>query len=128
MFSGEDIVEFRYSSGNCFSGYEIIEIKSTDYNVIARYIPSIREKNNGAAENKCVLLVKDWNDYIRSICKIADKWEPGYVNNKILDGFQWSMSYLRKNGDKKDYHGSNAFPDNWPKFEKIINKIKEQIR
>jgi len=127
MFSANDIIEMQYSCGGCFSGYNKIEIKANEDNASIMSFPSIRNKKNGITESGYILPIKEWKKYSNKINKITKKWAAKYVNNNIMDGYQWSLSFLFRNGEKKDYYGSNSFPDNWNDFKKILTKIEQRL-
>jgi hypothetical protein len=63
------------------------------------------------------------NTFINSIrnCRIL-KWENNYNNPHILDGTQWSLN-IELDDRIIEKSGSNAYPNEWEKFCKIVQKL-----
>jgi hypothetical protein len=72
----------------------------------------------------------EWLDFIRALyeCRI-DKWEEYYNNSTALDGTQWTLKIFSLDRDLPyESGGSNRYPQNWEKFEKIMKGMETKIK
>lgn len=53
-------------------------------------------------------------------------WEEHYVNRRVKDGHQWKVIIAYANKEKI-VNGSNARPENFIEFLKVIELLKEKI-
>jgi hypothetical protein len=51
----------------------------------------------------------------------VQEWD-NYFSSNILDGTQWELVLVMKDGRRVERSGSNAYPSDWKKFLKLINK------
>lgn len=51
-----------------------------------------------------------------------NKWKDEYVNRDIMDGYQWSMRIVFRDGTERKIYGSNKKPKN---FDKVISAIND---
>ena len=56
-----------------------------------------------------------------------ESWKSDYDDPSILDGTQWSLRYKNHGENERKSWGSNAYPDNWADFLKIVNDIMKRL-
>jgi hypothetical protein len=81
---------------------------------------------------KLELDMGEWLDFIRALykCRI-DEWKIFYDNPTALDGEQWRLQIFFLNRLERERFtsgGSNRYPQNWEKFEKIMKGKKKKIK
>jgi len=71
--------------------------------------------------------ITEWLDFVNSFYNLNNKWKERYSNKGILDGTGWNLSIFFLDKDNKlklfRFSGSNAYPENWGEFTKIMEKI-----
>lgn len=53
-------------------------------------------------------------------------WEDKYWAN-ILDGEQWKLRYQYEGENEREIFGSNAYPENWNQFSKLMTTIAKKL-
>ncbi len=108
----------KVSIGGYFGGHYEVEIdlsrkklkwEHREYGEINHYSKSIRQ----VTSDKLI-------DELRNLNLL--KWKKEYNDSQICDGTQWEIEIVR---DKKNIciYGSNAYPDEWDQFCRLIRKI-----
>ena len=114
----------KFSIGGYFGGYNTIEIFidgekiSHEVNLSPESLPPMLKPFEKTINAKMWLAeLEELNIF---------SWRKSYVDPHVCDGTQWSL--LFKDGKKiYDGGGSNAYPENWIWFIKLINEIYEDF-
>lgn len=51
-------------------------------------------------------------------------WKKEYIDHNIMDGTQWTVEIYYADGKVKEIYGSNKYPQNFEKLEKIFSRVK----
>ena len=66
--------------------------------------------------------------YLDSLYRIIDDWQKEYINMKIIDGDRWKLTITYINGNKKEYYGKSSYPTNFEAFERLNQKLIEEVQ
>ena len=66
--------------------------------------------------------------YLDSLYRIIDDWQKEYINTKIIDGDTWKLVITYINGNKKEYYGKSSYPANFEAFERLNQKLIEEVQ
>ena len=67
-------------------------------------------------------------EYLRNLFCIIDSWNKEYINTKMIDGSSWSLSIIYSNGNKKEYSGKSSYPNNFEAFERLNQKLINEVQ
>lgn len=81
-------------------------------------------KNKIKAENINNKLVIQ---FIDDLFRIIDDWKSNYENSNLIDGTEWNLQIMYRNGKIQSYSGRNNFPNNFECIEKIKSKLIDSI-
>ena len=121
----EKLIRFYFSIGGYFGGYGSIDVVKNDNEIKYRY-----EHDQNTIDEEYNLSKERWREFINKIFDLKIyKWREKYYNNDILDGTQWEleMEFSGIENSKFESYGSNEYPYNWEKFEKIISNFFPQM-
>lgn len=65
------------------------------------------------------IVIKFLDLFFRTI----DSWKEEYIDNSAVDGIEWDLKIIYKNGHEEYYCGKNDFPDNYEILDKLIEKM-----
>lgn len=65
-----------------------------------------------------------WAEKLKAIG--FDQWQDKYWI-AACDGEQWELRYKFEGESKRSVNGSNAYPDNWEPFQKLIKSLVKKI-
>ena len=66
------------------------------------------------------LLTDDIPALVHRIREIVSSWEHEMVNNNILDGMSYHVTFYKNGIKEADYQGQNKFPNNFADFINLL--------
>lgn len=66
-------------------------------------------------------------EYLDSLFHIIDDWKKEYISTAFLDGNEWKLSITYIDGKTKEYSGKACFPNNFEAFERLNQKLIEEV-
>lgn len=118
----------RLRRGGFFKGTSLIKIDCLDGRLKLNYY--ISEKRNG---NPRLLHTNDTWSKERSKLWLAkfemihfNLWSDSYCTD-VLDGEQWKLTIKLGEQNERKISGSNAYPDDWNDFIKLISNIVQKL-
>lgn len=120
----ETVKSFAFSCGGYFNGYDYFLIEENNYIITLTITPSILSERTEISKE---ITYDEWFEFLDIIYSklFIHEWNKEYVNNDILDGTQWSITFKLEDGKEIKYHGSNEYPAYWKEFLVFINKYAE---
>lgn len=87
--------------------------------------------------NKSKILYKDISrtiddnvvfKYLESLFCIIYSWEEEYIDTRTIDGNYWNLSITYLDDSKKEYYGKANYPNNFEAFERLNQKLIEEVQ
>ena len=75
----------------------------------------------------CIISEEKTFEYLRNLFCIIDSWNKEYFNTKMIDGSSWNLSIIYYNGNKKEYSGKSSYPKNFEAFERLNQKLIDEV-
>lgn len=76
-------------------------------------------------EDSYYLLSMDIPEFVRRLKAIVSSWEHEMVDERILDGLVYHVTFY-KNGEKEtEYRGQNKFPENYREFRALLRSLSD---
>lgn len=117
-----------YYCGGFFGPNERLIIKRQNESFELDYCRYYQEYvENGVPHFRAVwseIKLKPWLAKLESLD--LDRWKEEYWAD-ACDGEQWELRYKFENADERIINGSNAYPDNWEPFQKLMKGIARKI-
>lgn len=66
-------------------------------------------------------------NYLESLFAIINGWQKQYINTRMIDGQDWKLSINLIDSNKKEYYGHSEFPINFEAFERLNQKIIDEV-
>ncbi len=64
-----------------------------------------------------------YNKFVNEISEMTKTWKDKYIDIRVLDGTSWNL-YI----NKKEYHGSNDYPENFDEVFDTIDKYFKDVK
>lgn len=91
-------------------------------------IINIGEKNQIIYKDiLCIVSEEKIMEYLMNLFCIIDNWKKEYVNTKVIDNSNWKLSIIYSSGNKKEYKGISSYPRNFEAFERLNQKIIDEV-
>ena len=105
-------------------------IKSIIYEIDGQTLSiNIREKSQIKYKDISIIISEEKTfEYLRNLFCIIDSWNKEYINTKMIDGSSWSLSIIYSNGNKKEYSGKSSYPNNFEAFERLNQKLIDEVQ
>lgn len=81
-------------------------------------------KNKSKADNINNKLVMKFVD---DLYRVIDSWESNYEDSNLIDGTEWNLQIIYRDGKIQSYSGRNNFPSNFEYLEKIKRELIDNI-
>lgn len=65
--------------------------------------------------------------FVDNLFRIIDDWQSNYENSNLIDGTEWNLQIMYRNGKIQSYSGKNNFPNNFEYLEKIKSELIDNI-
>ena len=76
-------------------------------------------------EDSYYILSMDIPEFVRRLKEIVSSWEHEMVDERILDGLEYHVTFY-KNGEKEtEYRGQNKFPENYREFRALLRSLSD---
>ena len=99
---------------------EYFKLEINDDKNLVKYMDN-RKFNKGSnintVSNKIVI------EFLDLFFRTIDSWKEEYIDNSAVDGIEWDLKIIYKNGHEEYYCGKNDFPDNYEILDKLIEKM-----
>ena len=67
-------------------------------------------------------------EYLRNLFCIIDSWNKEYIDTRMIDGSSWNLYIIYSNGNKKEYSGKASYPNNFEAFERLNQKLIDEVQ
>jgi len=120
----EKLTRFYFSRGGFFGGYESVDVIKNNNKI--QYIYRFEPKE---IYMECDISLEKWNTFTDKIFNEAiHTWEKSYYDFNVCDGEEWKLKMEFIDLPCFESSGSNEYPDNWDKFEVIIEENFPQMK
>lgn len=114
--------------GGYFGANELITLKNQDGRLILDYYLYSREYHRDLFPH-ChaewtIERSKRWLSKIEAVH--FEEWESEYWED-MCDGEQWILCYQHEGDSERKISGSNAYPDNWAQFRKLMTTLAKKL-
>ncbi len=117
----KNIKSLVYEKNLTLYSKEYFELEINENRNILKYKDNM---NNNKIENVNDELVMEYFDHL---FRIIDDWKDKYEDNSMIDGIEWQLQIIYKNGKIKKYCGKSEFPRNFEYLDKIKNEMINKI-
>lgn len=117
-----DVEKVEYTLGGFSFGIRSVTVTRDADGAVVKYEPF---QNTGEETSEKRISTSEWSALIDELfVKIrVHEWKDSYFASGIFDGTQWGIRISMGSGMVMRFQGSNAFPENWEEFRRVIDEI-----